>query len=214
MKITSMLCLEVRRQNISGYCVVHHKWMQPLMKCCSKRPGNEDTTWRNYIKFRKRQINQENMKRNWKWKLIGGLSFTSSMYVFQSCCGTPLDFWLDILVEGQVKSKVTVLPIKGINVSVEENMPYDLTNVVGRFSFYTEPVINPKIKFEDFYGTFVNKETNPALTDKRRIWILHWTPMFGNSDIRHFVSGAGLNVGNKPDVLIIPIVMEMDCITG
>lgn len=111
------------------------------------------------------------MKRNWTRKLIGGLSFTSAMFVFQACYGTPQDFGLDILIEGHVKSKVTGLPIKGIKVSVEENMQYDFTNDEGKFSFYTEPVNSLKIKFEDVdldqYGTFVSKDTIPAVTDKK-----------------------------------------------
>jgi len=98
------------------------------------------------------------MKRNWTRKLIGGLSFTSAMFVFQACYGTPQDFGLDILIEGQVKS-------------VEENMQYDFTNDEGKFSFYTEPVNSLKIKFEDVdfaqYGTFVNKDTIPAIADKK-----------------------------------------------
>lgn len=111
------------------------------------------------------------MKRNWTRKLIGGLSFTSAMFVFQACYGTPQDFGMDILVEGQVKSKATGLPVKGIKVSVEENMQYDFTNDEGKFSFYTEPVNSLKIKFEDVdldqYGTFVNKDTIPAVADKK-----------------------------------------------
>lgn len=111
------------------------------------------------------------MKRNWTRKLIGGLSFTSAMFVFQACYGTPQDFGLDVLIEGQVKSRATGLPIKGIKVSVEENMQYDFTNDEGKFSFYTEPVNNLKIKFEDVdfdqNGAFVNKDTIPAITNKK-----------------------------------------------
>jgi hypothetical protein len=111
------------------------------------------------------------MKLNWTRKLIGGLSFTSALFVFQACYGTPQDFGLDILVEGQVKSKATGLPVKGIKVSVEEIMQYDFTNDEGKFSFYTEAVNSLKIKFEDVdfaqYGTFVNKDTIPAIADKR-----------------------------------------------
>lgn len=111
------------------------------------------------------------MKRNWTRKLIGGLSFTSAMFVFQACYGTPQDFGLDVLIEGQVKSKASGSPIKGIKVSVEENMQYDFTNDDGKFSFYTEPVNSLKIKFEDVdfaqYGTFVNKDTVPVITDKK-----------------------------------------------
>jgi hypothetical protein len=54
------------------------------------------------------------MKRDWKRKIIGGLCLTSIAFVFQACYGTPQDFGEDLLIEGQVKSKTTGLPIKGI----------------------------------------------------------------------------------------------------
>ena len=51
------------------------------------------------------------MKTNWIKKLIGGLSLTSTMFIFQACYGTPQDFGMDVLIEGQVKSKTSGLPI-------------------------------------------------------------------------------------------------------
>jgi hypothetical protein len=111
------------------------------------------------------------MKRNWVHKLIGGVSFTSAMFVFQACYGTPQDFGLDILIEGQVKSSATGLPVKGIKVSVAENMQYEFTNEEGKFSFYTEIVDSYKIKFEDVdsdqTGAFIDKDTIIATIDKR-----------------------------------------------
>ena len=35
------------------------------------------------------------------------------MFIFQAWYGTPQDFGLDLLVEGQVKSNTSELPIKG-----------------------------------------------------------------------------------------------------
>src|SRR5690554_6966910 len=78
------------------------------------------------------------MKRNVIRQIVGGLSLTSAMFVFQACYGTPQDFGLDLLIEGQVKSKTSGLPIKGIKVSVADNMQYTWTNEEGEFSFYTE----------------------------------------------------------------------------
>lgn len=78
------------------------------------------------------------MKRNWKRKILGGLSFTSALFIFQACYGTPQDFGVDLLVEGQVKSKSTGLPLKGIKVSADNTVAYQLTDDDGRFSFYTE----------------------------------------------------------------------------
>ena len=44
------------------------------------------------------------MKSNWIRKIIGGMSLTTAMFIFQACYGTPQDMGLDMLVEGQVKS--------------------------------------------------------------------------------------------------------------
>jgi putative lipoprotein (rSAM/lipoprotein system) len=111
------------------------------------------------------------MKRNWITKLIGGLSFTSAMFVFQACYGTPQDFGLDILIEGQVKSKATGIPIKGIKVSVAENMQYEFTDNEGKFSFYTETINSYMVKFEDIdsnlNGAFENKDTIISIVDKK-----------------------------------------------
>jgi hypothetical protein len=111
------------------------------------------------------------MKRNWVRRIVGGLSFTSALFVFQACYGTPQDFGLDMLIEGQVKSKTSELPIKGIKVSVADNMQYDLTNENGRFSFYTEMLENMKIRFEDVdsvqNGLYINKDTVLTVLDEK-----------------------------------------------
>jgi len=103
------------------------------------------------------------MKKNWIKKIIGGVSLTSALFVFQACYGTPQDFGLDFLVEGQVKSKNAGLPINGIKVSVAENQQYVLTDENGRFSFYTQKLDSVKILFEDVDSTvnkpYSNKDT-------------------------------------------------------
>ena len=68
------------------------------------------------------------MKKNWIRGLIGGLSFTSALFVFQACYGTPQDYGSDLLLEGQVKSKKTGLPIEGIKVAVSQTSQYEVTN--------------------------------------------------------------------------------------
>ena len=78
------------------------------------------------------------MKRDWKRKIIGGLCLTSIAFVFQSCYGTPQDFGDDLLIEGQVKSKTSGLPIKGIKVSIADKIQYTNTDENGKFSFYIE----------------------------------------------------------------------------
>jgi hypothetical protein len=92
---------------------------------------------------------KDNMKRNWIRTIIGGLSFTSALFIFQACYGTPQDLQNDILLEGQVKSKSSGLPIKGIRVLVPDVMQSQLTDENGNFSFYTGARENLKIQFED-----------------------------------------------------------------
>lgn len=108
------------------------------------------------------------MKRNRIRNLIGGLSFTSALFIFQACYGTPQDFGHDLLIEGLVKSKTSGAPIKGIKVSVPVNMQFQLTDEEGHFSFYTGMQGNLKIQFEDIdltqNGSYANKDTviNPV----------------------------------------------------
>ena len=103
------------------------------------------------------------MKSNFIRKILGGLSFTTAMFVFQACYGTPQDFGADIFIEGLVKSKRTGRPIQGIKVSVANNPQYLYTNEDGSFSLYTEIAESYKIIFEDIdsnqNGLFNNKDT-------------------------------------------------------
>ena len=89
------------------------------------------------------------MIRNWTQKLIAGLSFTSVLFVFQACYGTPQDDGIDILAEGLVKSKTTGLPIEGIKVSNIRFQQYAFTGADGKFSFYTLSDGNLSLRFED-----------------------------------------------------------------
>ncbi len=116
------------------------------------------------------------MKRDWKRKIIGGLCLTSVAFVFQACYGTPQDFGNDLLVEGQVKSKKTGLPIKGIKVSVDERVQYANTDENGKFSLYIDKLQHATIKFKDVDSTqniwFSDKDTlitinNSVLTSKQ-----------------------------------------------
>jgi putative lipoprotein (rSAM/lipoprotein system) len=103
------------------------------------------------------------MKRNWIRGIIGGLSFTSALFVFQACYGTPQDIGLDILVSGHVKSKSSGLPIEGIKVSVTNNMQYEMTDENGHFSMYTEMFEHLRMNFEDIDSTangyYASKDT-------------------------------------------------------
>ena len=113
----------------------------------------------------------KSIKKNWKRKLLGGLSLTSALFIFQACYGTPQDMGLDIIIEGKVISKQTNMPAKGIRVSVEDKLQYQFTDIDGKFSFYTETAKSYKIKFEDIdtseNGNFFGKDTVLASIDKR-----------------------------------------------
>lgn len=102
------------------------------------------------------------MKRNWIRNIIGGLSFTSALFIFQACYGTPQDFEPDLLLEGLVKSQSTGVPIKGIKVSVPEHQ-YIFTDENGRFSFYTWMNEKITVRFEDVdgmeNGMYLSKDT-------------------------------------------------------
>jgi hypothetical protein len=103
--------------------------------------------------FKRNKLRNQKIKRDWKRKLLGGLSLTTALFIFQACYGTPQDFGLDIFIEGQVKSQKTGAPVKGIKVSVAEKMQYEYTNEEGRFSLYTEIADYYRIKFEDIDAT-------------------------------------------------------------
>ncbi len=107
------------------------------------------------------------MKRNMIRKIIGGLSLTSVLFVFQACYGTPQDIGFDLLIEGQVVSKTSGLPINGIKVSVANNMQYEITDEEGKFMFYTEKLEGLTLQFQDIDSTqnghYIDKDT--VLTD-------------------------------------------------
>lgn len=108
-------------------------------------------------------MEQLKLKRNWARKIIGGLSFTSAMFIFQACYGTPQDFEPDLLIEGKVKAQSTGLPIKGIRVSVAGEGQNLLTDEAGSFSFYTLMQDSITLRFEDTdnaqNGSFAPKDT-------------------------------------------------------
>ncbi|PLX13449.1 MAG: hypothetical protein C0598_03465 [Marinilabiliales bacterium] len=103
------------------------------------------------------------MKKDWIRKAVGGLSLTSALFIFQACYGTPQDLAPDILIEGQVRSLSSGLPIQGIKVSVTDNMQYQMTDNEGKFSFYTEMLTGLTINFQDIdslqNGHYMDKDT-------------------------------------------------------
>jgi hypothetical protein len=107
------------------------------------------------------------MKKNWVRNIIRGLSLTSVLFVFQACYGTPQDLGLDMLIEGQVTSKTSGTPIKGIRVTIADNMQYIITGEDGQFSFYTAMLKDLTLQFQDADinqdGCYITKDT--VLTD-------------------------------------------------
>lgn len=93
------------------------------------------------------------MKTHWFRKVLQGLSFTSVLFVFQACYGTPQDMENDFLLQGQVMSKATNLPIQGIKVTILNANQYQTTGNDGKFSFYTLSLSNYQINFDDVDGT-------------------------------------------------------------
>ncbi len=110
------------------------------------------------------------MIHNWKRKLLGGLSLTSALFIFQACYGTPQDMGMDILIEGRVRSMKTSLPVKGIKISVVDKMQYQISDEDGNFSFYTENDSVYNIKIEDIdntqNGSFAGKDTTLTSIDR------------------------------------------------
>ncbi|MFW5806012.1 MAG: carboxypeptidase-like regulatory domain-containing protein [Bacteroidales bacterium] len=107
--------------------------------------------------------------KNWIRTILGGLSLTSMMFVFQACYGTPQDFGHDLLIEGQVIAEASGAPVEGIKVSVANNAQYQMTDEEGQFSFYTERIDGLTLQFQDVdstqNGLFVDKDT--VLTELR-----------------------------------------------
>ena len=95
--------------------------------------------------------------------LIGGLSFTTALFVFQACYGMPQDWQDDVFIQGKVISSTTSLPVKGIKVESELYEHYGITNSQGEFGFYTPWVESLKLTIEDTDpetdGSYLSKDT-------------------------------------------------------
>lgn len=82
-------------------------------------------------------------------KIISGLSFTTALFVFQACYGTPQDNGKDIFIEGYVKSKTSQTPIKNIKIIIAGTPQYIHSNENGYFALYTEHTEKININFQD-----------------------------------------------------------------
>jgi hypothetical protein len=82
--------------------------------------------------------------------LFGCVSFTAVAFVFQACYGTRDDDFYDVKLTGEVRSKTTNLPIKGIKVVLPYNKSYNfgITDEEGKFDFYAS------VSLYDFYDHY------------------------------------------------------------
>lgn len=110
------------------------------------------------------------MRTLWFRKLIGGLSFTSALFIFQACYGTPQDMEPDVQLEGKVVSRTSGLPVKGIRVTLDLLDQIDTTDENGNFSIYTQFANSYKLIFED-----VDSELNGS-------YLTHDTIISGDND--------------------------------
>ena len=103
------------------------------------------------------------MKRNWRKGIIGGLSFTSALFIFQACYGIPQDFYPEIRYSGQVKSKSTGQPLSGIKVTLKDMHNSEYTNEEGEFLLFSEIINQATLQFEDVdsteNGSYTSRDT-------------------------------------------------------
>ncbi len=110
------------------------------------------------------------MKNRWIRKTLGGLSFTSALFIFQACYGTPQDKEPDVHLEGKVVSRVSGMPVKGIRVTLDVMNQLDTTDENGNFEIYTQLANSYMLIFED-----VDSNLNGA-------YLSHDTILPGNND--------------------------------
>ena len=103
------------------------------------------------------------MKRNHIRTLIGGLSFTTALFVFQACYGMPQDWQDDVFIEGKVVSQASRLPVKGIKVESDLHGHLGITDNLGEFGFYTPWANSLRLTIEDTDpdsdGDYLSKDT-------------------------------------------------------
>ena len=103
------------------------------------------------------------MKRNLVRNIVGGLSFSTALFVFQACYGMPQDMLDDLFIEGTVTAESTGLPVEGIKVTVSENGRHDYTDSEGFYSIYTDLTDRVTLLFDDVdsedNGSFARKDT-------------------------------------------------------
>lgn len=102
-------------------------------------------------------------------RIFGALSFTTALFVFQACYGTPQD-WGYYGVRGTVRSKTSNQIIPAIKVSIPGTAIYGNTDLNGNFEFYVPDFNTYNIRFEDIdyenNGEYLTKDTTFAFPDQ------------------------------------------------
>jgi hypothetical protein len=84
-----------------------------------------------------------------KRKVLGFVSFSAALFIFQACYGAPQDTQSDIIVQGTVKSDSTGQTVEGIKVTFTETNQYVITDSSGSFYFYIPEYNSYPLRFED-----------------------------------------------------------------
>lgn len=107
--------------------------------------------------------NKPNNRRMFFRKAAGILSFSTALFIFQACYGTPQDFENDYYIEGTVKSAGSGAAIQGIKVSIDGYPQEAISDAQGKFSFYAPYMEEMFLKFEDIdsvqQGLYLNHDT-------------------------------------------------------
>lgn len=110
------------------------------------------------------------MKKKWMRTLVGGLSISTALFVFQACYGTPQDFELDTLVKGKVVSSVDGQPISGIKIEITGTNQHQYTDDKGHFGIYVPRLEKITLHCQDVdgdkNGNYLSKDTTLVLPDK------------------------------------------------
>ena len=103
------------------------------------------------------------MKQKQLRTLIGGLSFTTALFVFQACYGMPQDMLDDVFIHGKVIDHTTNLPVQGIKVESDISGHNGITDSQGEFAFYTPWIESLKLTIEDTDldsdGSYISQDT-------------------------------------------------------
>ena len=96
-------------------------------------------------------------------RIFGIFCFTSALFIFQACYGTPQDFGMDVHISGTVLAAGSNNPVQGIKVSLDEGYNYCYTDENGQYSMYAEILNQYHLIAEDIdsveNGEYVTADT-------------------------------------------------------